>query len=591
MPGLLSGCRSGANFDSLPRGQRGSHAAIHKLRLNAAPEQQHDDFANNNGYNSSGGSSSSPTSPQMVHSGHTSQPSSPSKKAAQMQPVENLAAKSAAMSKIERARSSPFPQSAPASPNPNHPHAHSHHGNGAPSRPKHRVVDKRKIGLPTNFQHTGHIGRASYSAATSAMDSAAIKAQLSQVAAALNMDINLDVPAEQQVNHAVEPSEAIETVLPPQDADSAPSSPEMIPLPLSQPTSPTKRASTTLSRTSSPQKESKALPTPPSTSHGYAEASIRAVPHQAEAALPSPPIAISALPSASSSRHGLTPSTVSPASHIPINRPLPPRTAGPSQTGQGLRRKPVPRPSDFIELTPEEREAKDRQQAELEAQAVALQRRASSASAAKKLESLRKDMMGGLGAEDGVAGEVGPVPEEPENETSATMRVAPAQGQAQAGLLVPGGGPSTSIPQPSIGSQLLAPRLLPSNDAQSDPSSGLPRGTVRIGGKAFVEGPSGSLITRTANTRWNSALAEITAALASEGASADGAGLPPRMMSKQEEEALMLRMGIPLGPSDPSSRQGGQALPSETIQLKAELADAAHVLSAFEGEGDGAARV
>ncbi|CAD6938060.1 unnamed protein product [Tilletia controversa] len=562
MPGILNGCRSGANFDSLPRGQRGSHAAIHKLNL----QRQNDDLAS---------VSSRPSSPHTVDP--SSRPLSPPK-GPRMKPVENLAANAA---KVERSRSSPFPQSAPNSPRANHPHAHSQHGAGAQSRARHRLVDKRQIGLPTNFQHTGHIGRASYSAATSAMETAAIQAQLSQVAAALSMDINLDLPAEEQVqSDTADSSEAIESISPPQNPTSIPSSPEMIPLPLSEPGSPLKRASMALSGTSSPRKESKAPPTPPSTSHGSAEAGIRAVPQHAARALPSPPIAFAALPSVSPSRHGATPSTVSPASQIAITRPLSPRTAGPAQ-GQALRRKPVPRSVDFVELTPEEREERAKAREELEAQAVALQRRASSASAAKKLESLTKDMMGGLASDAAEAGDIGVVPEEPEGDKP----VAPAP--AQGGLLVPGG----PTPGPSIGSQLLAPRFLPPTNeegaGESDSSSGLPRGTVRINGKAFVEGPSGSLITRTANTRWNSALAEITAALASEGADGNENGLPPKMMSKEEEEALMLRMGIPLGPSDRSNQLRGEAGPSETVRLKVELADAAHALTAFEGEGEG----
>ncbi|KAK0527725.1 hypothetical protein OC835_004887 [Tilletia horrida] len=645
MPALLSGCRSGGNFDSLPRGQRGPNAAIHKLQLQRLATDS-DDFGSSNSHAGASCSSSRPASPRIgteagagassASSSYDSDAASPSKdrrrQADHMRPVENIAGGGAA--KVERARSSPFPQSAPTSPNVNHPHAHSHHGAGTPTRAKHRIVDKRQIGLPTNFQHTGHIGRASYSAATSMMDTAAIQAQLSQVAAALNMEIDLDKPAEEQVEMRkaeVAPVQEPALAQPPVEAaaQETPPSPEMQPLPLSHPASPSKRHSAVPSPLSSPSKASKALPTPPPTSHGYAEASIRMVPNRASAALPSPPSGPSALPllpeaspvdiaspaaksRSPAHRAAAAPSTMSPASQLHQQalyaRPLSPRTAGPSQ-GQALRRKPVPRASDFVESTSEQRAAREEQ----EAQAVALQRKASSASATQKLESLRRDMMHGLASsevgelivpEESAEGTFAAPPALPSTSPSSpskAARHAPAQSASAGGggLSVPGVSSNLPASEPSIGSQLLAPRLLAAPQGQGDSSGstgGLPApGTIRINGQAYVEGPSGSLITRTANTRWNSALAEITAALASaggEGGSAGADGLPSVMMSKEEEEALMLRMGIPLGPSSRSNREaaaagagaGGPGLPSETIRLKAELADVAQAIHAMDGD-------
>ncbi|CEH18132.1 CRIB domain [Ceraceosorus bombacis] len=109
-----------------------------------------------------------------------------------------------------------------------------HSGSPVPARK--RVVDKRQIGLPSNFQHTGHIGAASYGQAVSQVDAAQLKAQLSEVAAALS---NFDLPPLPESHTAAPPSTApptssVSATPPPAPAElrgvSAPDSPEMEPL-------------------------------------------------------------------------------------------------------------------------------------------------------------------------------------------------------------------------------------------------------------------------------------------------------------------------------------------------------------------------
>ncbi|PWN41440.1 hypothetical protein IE81DRAFT_324582 [Ceraceosorus guamensis] len=112
--------------------------------------------------------------------------------------------------------------------------AAQHSGSPVPARK--RVVDKRQIGLPSNFQHTGHIGAASYGQAVSQVDAAQLKAQLSEVAAALS---NFDLPPLSESLTAAPPSSAppkssVSATPPPAPAEvkgvSAPDSPEMEPL-------------------------------------------------------------------------------------------------------------------------------------------------------------------------------------------------------------------------------------------------------------------------------------------------------------------------------------------------------------------------
>ncbi|KAK0550963.1 hypothetical protein OC845_002427 [Tilletia horrida] len=554
MPALLSGCRSGASFDSLPRGQRGPNAAINRLKQQQ--QQKQEQHQASDGTDSEFGSSTPRTSLSLATNGtgHNSEAPSPTKdnvkiQSPKMRPVENLA-------KVERTRSSPFPRSAPTSPAVHHPQAHSHHGPGAsatPTRAKHRIVHKDQIGLPTNFkvskvaplstlwdgsfslerltftisflcmmilQHTGHIGRSSYSAATSLMSSAAIQEQLSQVAAALNLDSAdptdpqpqqsivsppKEIPIETLAEEACQPidAEPVEIKAPAPEAIpvDVPAAAEALPRPIDSEPLATSRLE------EEPAEGSLRLvnPRPLVPLDTTIPTDVTKAPQQstedAAAAFP-----YAQLTRFNSTRSGATPSTVSPASRKPsTSRAAVPRTAGPSQ-GQALRRKPVPRAVEFADPTPTEKEV---------------------LTAATSADSLPKS-------------------------------------------------PDTTLDEAEEGEE------------EAKPAPVIPAGTIRINGKAFVQGPSGSLITRTANTRWNSALAEITAALAADLDAVDISGgngaIPNYSMSKEEEEKLMLRMGIPLGPSTRSNQaEGGAAAgPGETVKLKAELADLAHAINVMD---------
>ncbi|KAK0553027.1 hypothetical protein OC846_002643 [Tilletia horrida] len=521
MPALLSGCRSGASFDSLPRGQRGPNAAINRLKQQQQQQKQEQHQASD-GTDSEFGSSTPRTSLSLATNGtgHNSEAPSPTKdnvkiQSPKMRPVENLA-------KVERTRSSPFPRSAPTSPAVHHPQAHSHHGPGAsatPTRAKHRIVHKDQIGLPTNFKHTGHIGRSSYSAATSLMSSAAIQEQLSQVAAALNLDSAdptdprpqqsivsppKEIPIETLPEEACQPidAEPVEIKAPAPEAIpvDVPAAAEALPRPIDSEPLATSRLE------EEPAEGSLRLvnPRPLVPLDTTIPTNVTKAPQQstedAAAAFP-----YAQLTRFNSTRSGATPSTVSAASRKPsTSRPAVPRTAGPSQ-GQALRRKPVPRAVEFADPTPTEKEV---------------------LTAATSADSLPKS-------------------------------------------------PDTTLDEAEEGEEVK-------------PVPVIPAGTIRINGKAFVQGPSGSLITRTANTRWNSALAEITAALAADLDAVDISGgngaIPNYSMSKEEEEKLMLRMGIPLGPSTRSNQaEGGAAAgPGETVKLKAELADLAHAINVMD---------
>ncbi|UZJ52515.1 hypothetical protein CBS101457_001835 [Exobasidium rhododendri] len=74
--------------------------------------------------------------------------------------------------------------SSPSSPAPSSPTRRF----AGPMPARKRMVTKAMIGTPTNFQHTGHIGAASYGALQQAGDAEQLQRQLSEVAAALKMD-------------------------------------------------------------------------------------------------------------------------------------------------------------------------------------------------------------------------------------------------------------------------------------------------------------------------------------------------------------------------------------------------------------------
>ncbi|KDN53274.1 hypothetical protein K437DRAFT_265928 [Tilletiaria anomala UBC 951] len=84
-------------------------------------------------------------------------------------------------------------------------------GSSQPARK--RVVQKSMIGLPTNFQHTGHIGASNHTAATSSLsgstpfDAEAFKSQMADVAAALRMDdIGLSLARSSSATPSMDPA-------------------------------------------------------------------------------------------------------------------------------------------------------------------------------------------------------------------------------------------------------------------------------------------------------------------------------------------------------------------------------------------------
>ncbi|PWO00398.1 hypothetical protein FA09DRAFT_336534 [Tilletiopsis washingtonensis] len=615
MPAL---CRSAAAYDSLPRGARGPNAAVHRLRVSSgAAFRDSEEFGSPSGSTAALVAAAKDNAPsgrrRRTHSaapgGAAAALLSPRSRRARKDVQLPLAssgpsdgwdssasderdAEAQLLRGVSSAPSSPVKGAAPHSRSigaplsPRSQERGAARGIGSPGSPvpaRKRIVDKRVIGLPTNFQHTGHIGAASYGTAVSQASAAALQAQLSEVAAALSMDLGpMSTPAsrvttaslpaappapptkETSLETAATPLAAVDETLaepttpftPTVEHYSAPTTP-FTPT-VEQPVSPALLSPAEIDEQDAGDTTltapDVASPTRSSASSAHARTpsdetpSIRAVVRRSsedeELADDFAPAFQSSYTPAASFPQTSAPSSprmvVSPAS--PVRRKVP-STMGPSSSvtpsafgspsrssaappavpstgGFGrAKRKPVPAALAGILADPAELASAGHSTDD----DVPLSPEADLSRNASVLGDLpsRFGAAGGAAAKNGSWAARGSTREKLNPLERA--RIAAAKLEEAQRLLVEGTG------EPAADAEAPAP---PGKDEPiRAPTLAQQAASIRLNGKRMVQGPTGAYITDTANGRWNTALDEITRALAA-------AGMDPNEPAQDDEESM-----------------------------------------------------
>jgi hypothetical protein len=634
MPAL---CRSAAAYDSLPRGARGPNAAVHRLRVSSgAAFRDSEEFGSPSGSTAAlvaaakdnapsgrrrrthsaapGGAAAALLSPRsrrarkdvqlpLASSGPSDGWDSSASDERDAEAQLRRGVSSAPSSPVKVAARPSRSSGAPLSPRSQETGAARVIGSpGSPVPARKRIVDKRAIGLPTNFQvsalvwqclcgamltplcqHTGHIGAASYGTAVSQASAAALQAQLSEVAAALSMDLGpMSTPAsrvttaslpaappappakEISLNTAAASLAPVDETLvepttpftPTVEHYSAPATP-FTPI-VEQPASPAllspaeideqDAGDTTLTApdVASPTRSSasSAHVRTPSDETPSIRAVVRRSSEDEELADDFAPAFQSSYTPAASFPQTSAPSSprmvVSPAS--PVRRKVP-STMGPSSSvtpsafgspsrssaappavpstgGFGrAKRKPVPAALAGILADPAELASAGHSTDD----DVPLSPEADLSRNASVLGDLpsRFGAAGGAAAKNGSWAARGSTREKLNPLERA--RIAAAKLEEAQRLLVEGTG------EPAADAEAPAP---PSKDEPiRAPTLAQQAASIRLNGKRMVQGPTGAYITDTANGRWNTALDEITRALAA-------AGMDPNEPAQDDEESM-----------------------------------------------------
>ncbi|EPQ26503.1 uncharacterized protein PFL1_05825 [Pseudozyma flocculosa PF-1] len=397
---------------------------------------------------------------------------------------------------------------------------------GGPARK--RVVVKSMIGKPTNFQHTGHIGAASYGSAVSSAASEALQLQLSEVAAALRLD-------DPTPSTAAEPSPAAAAVAPSVEARVASPSPRSRPLPVAP------------ARASSIQGES-------ASEHGFDGV---ASPSTASSR-PQTPTIDSFRPRSPLAGSTTTPSGSRPSSPLGVLA----SSASPGQPGLAMnaaagarRRKPVPKALPELEFEARHQASSP---APAAAEVVAMAPSATSPDATDTIEGCpaASEAAPSLATEPAAASDaqlgrqvsvMGKLPGE-RDFAKFVQQGSPAsrrlnkmssiknhRGDTLGEGTLKRWGLAEAFAENGAGAAAGEDAPTAEVEGQAPPGSGGPS-------KKMVEGPAGTYITDTANVRWNSAMDEIRKALAADEADeAEDQGIQEGMKLADE---VLRKLGV-----------------------------------------------
>ncbi|SPO38511.1 uncharacterized protein PSFLO_03989 [Pseudozyma flocculosa] len=560
--GLLAGCRSTAALDSLPRNARGPNAAFNRLQardafaqtpassasaheLGALPlHAQQDDGDEARDRFGSAAATTSPPPPTARP------PASKVRRSLSLNRSSSSGANSALARRAPPVSSSDLPPTSSdldfgsssrgrsggadtgttaTSPRPSKGAVAAALGSPSPGGPaRKRVVVKSMIGKPTNFQHTGHIGAASYGSAVSSAASEALQLQLSEVAAALRLD-------DPTPSTAAEPSPAAAAVAPSVEARVASPSPRSRPLPVAP------------ARASSIQGES-------ASEHGFDGV---ASPSTASSR-PQTPTIDSFRPRSPLAGSTTTPSGSRPSSPLGVLA----SSASPGQPGLAMnaaagarRRKPVPKALPELEFEARHQASSP---APAAAEVVAMAPSATSPDATDTIEGCpaASEAAPSLATEPAAASDaqlgrqvsvMGKLPGE-RDFAKFVQQGSPAsrrlnkmssiknhRGDTLGEGTLKRWGLAEAFAENGAGAAAGEDAPTAEVEGQAPPGSGGPS-------KKMVEGPAGTYITDTANVRWNSAMDEIRKALAADEADeAEDQGIQEGMKLADE---VLRKLGV-----------------------------------------------